>query len=60
MTYEQEMREAEARGEVKGKVKIIENMIRKGVKAEIIQELTELPLEKIREVASKIGVALVE
>lgn len=68
MTYEQEQMEAEARGEARGeakgelkvKVKITENMIRKGVKADIIQELTELSLDKIREVAAKIGVALVE
>lgn len=62
MTYEQEMREAEARGRAIGKaegkieekIKVAENLIRLSIPLEVVAQSTELPLEEVQEIAAKL------
>ena len=42
----------------KGKIELIESMLRKGYKPELISEMTDLPIEKIRKISEDMMLAV--
>lgn len=60
MTHEQEIIEAEARGENKRKVSTAEIMIRNGEPISKIKDYSGATSEQIQAIADKIGIKLVE